>query len=256
MNTGKKFIFTLLMTAVTGVCAAQSAGDAQSKAEAEHRATVEKVLGTAAEWDYIVEHGDSPEIFDLIEKQLNRFEGDDQERILLQCVAPALRQNAEYRHLGNLVSAANLKQGAKAPDIEGVTPDGKTVRLSDLKGKYVLLDFWASWCGPCREEVPYLKQALKSSKGHDNFAVLSVSLDKDAAEWKKALKTLKMSHAHWIHMTDMQDGSSLAATLYGVKSIPHIVLLNPKGLVIEMGLRGERMAAKIGRIMEGIESYE
>ena len=255
MNTCKKFILTLLLASVTGVCAAQSADKAE-RAQAEHRAAVEKVLGAAAEWDFIVKNSSSDEVFGLIRKQLDRFEGDDQERILLECVAPELRQNTEYRDLGNLVSAANLKQGSKAPDIEGVTPDGKTVRLSDLAGKYVLLDFWASWCGPCMAEIPYLKQALKSSKGHNDFVVLSVSLDKDAAEWKKAIKSNKMTHAHWIHISDMQDGNSLSATLFGVKSIPHMVLLNPRGLVVEIGLRGERMAAKIGRIMDGIESYE
>ena len=255
MKTYRKFIMTLLLAAAAGVCSAQNADTAKSAQEA-HKATVAKVLATAEEWDNIVNNDNTTEIFDLILKQLNRFEADDQKRILLECVAPELRNRPEYEHLKNLVAAANLKQGSAAPDIEGTTPEGKALKLSDLRGKYILLNFWTSDSEACAEEVPYLKQALKSSKGHSNFAVLSVSLDNDPAAWKKAVKSQKMKHANWKHMTDVKDGNSLAALMFGVKSTPHIVLLNPNGLVIEMGLHGERMAAKIGRIMDGIESYE
>ena len=251
MKTNKKFIITLLLAAVAGVCSAQNA---DNDAQALHKTVVDKVMAAADEWDCIVKNSDKPEVFGLIEAQLKRFEADDQQKILLQCVAPELRQNPEYIYIGNLVAAANLKQGSVAPNIEGVTPDGKTIKLSDLRGKYILLNFWTSDSEACAEEVPYLKQALKSSKGHDNFAVLSVSLDKDTAAWKKAAKSLK--HANWKHMNDMKDGDSLAALMFGVKAVPHMLLLNPNGLVIEIGLHGKRMADKIGRIMDGIESYE
>ncbi len=127
--------------------------------------------------------------------------------------------------------------GKIAPEIIAESPEGKTLKLSDLKGKYVLIDFWASWCGPCRQENPLVVQAFKkySSK---NFTVFSFSLDDDKDKWIKAIKDDGLT---WGHVSDFKGFESPVALAYNVVAIPFSILINPEGKIIAKNLRGSSL---------------
>ena len=149
---------------------------------------------------------------------------------------------------------ANVKQmkatavGQKFTDFEMQTPDGKSVKLSDYvgKGKVVLVDFWASWCGPCRREMPNLVEAYAKFKGK-NFEIVGVSLDQDGAAWKEAINKLNMT---WPQMSDLKFWQSEGAQLYAVNSIPHTVLIDGDGTIIARGLHGEELQTKIAEAVK------
>ena len=137
-------------------------------------------------------------------------------------------------------------QGALAPEINLPTPEGKTLALSSLRGKYVLLDFWASWCGPCRQENPNVVRAYNKFKDK-GFTIYSVSLDQDKAKWVKAIEADGLT---WNHVSDLASWNSVAGAAYGVKAIPQSFLIDPQGRIIAKNLRGEALAAKLAEVLK------
>lgn len=137
--------------------------------------------------------------------------------------------------------------GEKFTDFAMQTPDGKPVKLSDYagKGKVVLIDFWASWCGPCRREMPNLVKAYAQYKDK-NFEIVGVSLDRDGEAWKNAIAKLEIT---WPQMSDLKFWNCEAAQLYAVSSIPHTVLLDADGTIIARGLHGEGLLKKLAETL-------
>jgi len=151
------------------------------------------------------------------------------------------RQKAEKESIESEVGI-----GIKAPEIILPTPLGDTAKLSDLKGKYVLIDFWASWCKPCRLENPVLVRNY--NKYHEKgFEIFQVSLDKKEEAW---LEAIEKDNLTWIHVSDLKFWNSEAAALYHVQSIPANFLIDKKGIIIAKNLRGDALEAKLSELFD------
>ncbi len=117
--------------------------------------------------------------------------------------------------------------------------DGKPISLADFKGKYVLLDFWASWCMPCRNENPNIVKAYNTYKDK-NFTILGISLDKDPKAWAQAIAADKLT---WSHASELKDFEGPTVRLYQIEAIPSSFLIDPTGKIVAKNLRGEELAA-------------
>jgi thiol-disulfide isomerase/thioredoxin len=124
--------------------------------------------------------------------------------------------------------------GEQAPDFQATLADGKTARLSDLKGKYVLLQFWGSWCGPCRAENPHLADLYRQYRDK-GFEIFSVGVEQNPNAWQRAVKNDGMVWPY--HTVDFQEFGGELAQLYNIKSIPATFLINPEGAIVGVNWR-------------------
>ncbi|MEM9992018.1 MAG: TlpA disulfide reductase family protein [Bacteroidota bacterium] len=140
--------------------------------------------------------------------------------------------------------AATFMTGVEAPDFEMATPEGEQLKMSDLRGKVVLVDFWASWCGPCRRENPRVVKLYNKYKDK-GFEILGVSLDSNKDRWLKAIKDDRLT---WPQVSDLRGWQNAAAKMYGVRSIPHTMLLDAEGKIIGRNYRSHTLEAKLKEI--------
>lgn len=139
-----------------------------------------------------------------------------------------------------------LAIGAEAPEITLPDPDGNSINLSDLRGKYVLIDFWAAWCKPCRVENPNVVRLYNTYKDK-GFEVFGVSLDRTKKDWVKAIEDDQLT---WIHVSDLQYFNSAAAQLYQIQAIPATYLIDPEGNIIAKDLRGPTLERKLAELFD------
>lgn len=201
--------------------------------------------------DFVYRHLDSPVTLYIIKFSMVPTFTTDVIQTFLDAVPQDLRKLPIYKELVNEVRAANLKVGSEAPDISGLTPDGEEVTLSDFKGKYVFIDFWASWCAPCRREIPHLKEVLAYSDNSENLVVLSYSIDSKRPDWINCIAKNQLTHKNWVHISTLKGWNSEGAKLFSVKGIPFTALIDPDGNVVAFGLRGEEMVKKLKGIIDG-----
>lgn len=161
---------------------------------------------------------------------------------------PSVQSSPYINFLNNrLVVLRRTAIGQMYVPFELEDEDGNMQKLSDIaSGKYLLIDFWAAWCGPCRRENPNLVANYYKYQG-ENFEILGVSLDKDKEEWLKAINEDNLT---WIHLSDLKGWDCYPAQLYGVLSIPSNVLLDPDGVIIARNLKGSRLSKKLEEIFK------
>jgi peroxiredoxin len=158
-----------------------------------------------------------------------------------------LNKNPAVRNFISAMDKAKpLSIGHHAPDFTISSIDGKQVKLSDYKGKYVMVDFWASWCVPCRQENPNV--LMQFQKFHSNgFNVLGVSLDKDKASWQKAVND---DHLEWTQTSDLKSFEGQAEQLYHIEAIPSNFIIDPQGNIIAKNVRGAELGAFLSKTIQ------
>ena len=171
---------------------------------------------------------------------------DEAEKVWKQ-FDPSIRYCYALKQLEDLIQRGkSCAVGHEAPDFELATSTGEKIKLSSLRGKYVLVDFWASWCGPCRAEIPHLKEAFEAYNGK-GVEFLSVSIDKDGAAWRKAMKEENMP---WAQVQAPKAGKDVMK-LYQFSGIPYILVLDQEGRIVGKNLRGKALMDKLEEMVSG-----
>jgi peroxiredoxin len=196
---------------------------------------------------WIRQHPASPISAFLLSFNLGRLSLDEKEAILAQ-LSPAAKDNAPAKRIANSVRINNLTGiGKTALDFTQNDTLGKPVSLKDFRGKYVLVDFWASWCVPCRGENPNVVAAFNKYKDK-NFTVISVSLDQPNGK-EKWLKAIHDDHLDWTHVSDLKYWNNAVARQYDINSIPSNLLLDPDGKIIAKDLHGEELSNELAKLL-------
>jgi len=198
---------------------------------------------TRIQWDFIKANPKSPVSVDVAQNMVYsaKFSKAEMEN-LLQAIDPSLRETAGYKQLQkSLEEIAPIALGEKYKDLELVDENGKVVHLADFvkPGQYNMVEFWASWCGPCRGEIPHLRHVYDAyGKGKDAFNMISVSIDDKEKDWKQALKEENMK---WTQLCDLKGWKGEVINKYKIQGVPFCLILDKEGRIIDHGVRGSEL---------------
>lgn len=192
--------------------------------------------------NFVLNPQDDIEYYEMVDKGIfKKYPKSQYAQSLHTTIAQIKEQSAMEKVASNTTAVGSI-----APEIELTNPDGKIIKLSDFKGQYVLLDFWASWCRPCRGENPNLvaNYAKYHTKG---FEIFQVSLDKSNEAWVNAISK---DNLNWIHVSDLKYWDAAPAKLYNIRSIPASFLLDKEGKIIATNLRGPALGNKLSELLD------
>lgn len=225
-------------------------GTAEEQKIAQAKVDSVRALIVAAKHKYLLEQMASPlPICDAMLGDVYGSLGDKDKAALLKLFKSKMPESAYYKRLSAEAEAsAPTAIGKKYTDFTMKDPEGKDMKVSDFVGKsrYVLVDFWASWCGPCRAEMPHVVEAYNTF--HDKgFEVVGVSLDNKHDAWVKAIGDLNLP---WPQMSDLLGWECQGAKIYNVRAIPANVLIDKKGNIVARDLRGQKLLDELQKLMK------
>ncbi len=194
--------------------------------------------GMALNQNYMMNAFTNPEVLVYLNEMLGRSPDRTDIAGVRNNVEAAIKKVSEQ-------AQRTMWVGKQAPELSLPDTEGRNVKLSSFKGKYVLVDFWASWCGPCRRENPNVVQAYNQYR-NKNFTILGVSLDRQKAAWEKAIVD---DNLNWTHVSDLKYWQSEAASIYQLSVIPFNVLVDPDGKIIAENLRAEALKQKLSEVL-------
>lgn len=225
----------------------------EARKEIENRMILESKRFKSLQRGFIARNPNSPALYAALTSVDPNEEFAIYEDVVKQLNASFGQSETVKKIYRNYIALKNQKDsqkrvaiGKQAPDFEEKMIDTtKSMKLSDLKGQVVLLDFWASWCGPCRRENPNVVRLYEKYKS-DGFTVMSVSLDQDRNKWIKAIEKDNLTWPN--HVSDLKGWSAAAGRLYGVRGIPFTVLIDREGNILAINLRGAELEKKLAEI--------
>lgn len=183
--------------------------------------------------DYLHKYGDTEQGIDILRENYYLLTLEELEDVFDALKQETLENEKIASIYSNFLIQKATSEGNQFIDFSALTPEGEELSLSSIIGKtdYVLVDFWASWCGPCRQSMPQMKNLYKEANGR--LQILGVSLDNDKEKWLNAIATLDLP---WLHISDLKGWKSIPAGLYGINAIPATILIDKNGLIVGRNL--------------------